>query len=281
MAIQANPLAIAKMKAKAVVGSVLNTKEWADVPLALRDAAFFSSEIEKLRFLQRAQDRIKTALEMARREGLGKDGGPGAFQTREKFIAELQKIAREEGLDPRNDPARADRAGTIQDPTSYRRLKLIWDQQIQTAQEFARWKAEQDPDVLDAYPAQEFIRVESRVAPRTDWAARWSEAGGDNFDGRMIALKNDPVWMKLSRFGTPYPPFDFGSGMGLRDVSREEAEALGLIKPGQRPEPAERGFNDTLEASVADLNPEYRKLLGATFGDAIDITGDVVKWKGR
>jgi hypothetical protein len=31
---------------------------------------------------------------------------------------------------------------------------------------------------------------------------------------RMIARKDSPIWEALSRFGTPYPPFDFNSGCG-------------------------------------------------------------------
>ena len=50
------------------------------------------------------------------------------------------------------------------------------------------------------------------------------------FQNRMVALKSDPVWTKISRFGHPYPPFDWGSGMGVEDVSREDVLSLGVIK---------------------------------------------------
>ncbi len=285
MAAEANQLAVAKLRAKTPVGSVLNSAEWSRVPLALRDRAFFSAELEKVRLLQRMQDRVQTALEVLRRPGEGRDGGDGAFQTREKFIAEMQALARAEGLDPRNTPGQESRLGTIRDITSERRLKLIYDVQKESAQEYARWKAEQDPDVMAAYPAQEFVRIKAVKKPRVDWPERWSKAGGKAIDGRMVALKSDPVWRKLSRFGTPYPPFDFGSGMGLRDISREDAEALGLIKPGEPVttdgKTAEEGFNDELQASVADLNPAYREVLSQIFGDQIAIDGDTVAWLGN
>lgn len=277
MPAEANILASAKLAEKAIVGSVLNSAEWSQVPIALRERAFFSATVEKLRLLQRMQDRVQTAADMLRRPGMGTDGGDGAFQTREKFIAEMQQLARDEGLDPRglgNSAA----YGTIRDITSERRLKLIWDTQTQSAQEFARWKAEQDSDVLDAYPAQELVRVETRLHPRHDWSERFDEAGGTLRDGRMVALKNDPVWTKISRFGTPWPPFDYGSGMGLRDVSREDAEALGLLSPGERVQPMEKDFNSGVAASVADLSPKYRELLKATFGNQIHVTGDAVQW---
>ena len=38
----------------------------------------------------------------------------------------------------------------------------------------------------------------------------------------MVALKEDPVWTRISRFGQPWPPFDFNSGMGVEDVSHDE-----------------------------------------------------------
>jgi hypothetical protein len=282
MAAEANILAAAKLRAKTPVGSPLNSAEWADVPIALRDRAFFSAELEKMRLLQRMQERVQGALDLLRRPGEGREGGEGAFQTREKFIAEMQKLARDEGLDPRNFPGRESRLGGIRDITSERRLKLIYDVQTESAQEYARWKAEQDPDVLAAYPAQEFVRIKAVKKARVDWPERWRKAGGKAIQGRMVALKNDPVWRKLSRFGTPYPPFDFGSGMGLRDISRADAEKLGLIKRGDPPPVgAEEDFNAELKASIADLNPEYRRLLPETFGDQIAIDGDSVAWRGN
>ena len=270
------------------MGSVLNSAEWGDVPLALRERAFFSAEVEKLRLLQRMQDRVQTAIGMLRRPGEGADGGDGAFQTREKFIAEMRQLAREEGLDPRSAPTREnvfagrpEALGTMKDITSERRLKLIYDVQTEIAAEYARWKAEQDPAVLAAFPAQEFVRIKAVKRARQDWPERWKKAGGKIIQGRLVALKNDPVWRKLSRFGTPYPPFDFGSGMGLRDLSRRDAEALGIIAPGDPPPTgAEEDFNQELQASVADLNPAYREGLSQTFGDLIDIRGDEVKWVG-
>ena len=93
---------------------------------------------------------------------------------------------------------------------------------------YRHWITGQDPNTLDAFPCQELIRVEDRLAPR-DWISRWTAAGGQIFDGRMIARIGDPIWIAISRFGKPWPPFDFGSGMGIESVGRDEAEALGVI----------------------------------------------------
>lgn len=273
-----NPVAVAAIRARTPVGSPLNTEGWSKVPLALRESAQFSAEIEKLRMLQRIQDRVTQAIEIVRRPGEGVSGGPGAYQTKEKFVAELQKIARDEGLDPRNFGGDPSRSGGLQDPTSVRRLGLIYDIQIEKAQEFAKWKMDQDPDVLNAYPAQEFIRVAPRKKKRTDWARRWKKAGGRLYRGRMIALKTDPVWTKLSRFGVPYPPFDFGSGMGLRDISRRVAVEAGLLKKDERLQPIERDFNEKLEASVKDLGPKMQSALKRRFGDQVEIKDGVARW---
>jgi len=96
--------------------------------------------------------------------------------------------------------------------------------------------------ILDHWPAQELYRVYPRPSHR-QWngldreniidgeppQGRWVEAGGQLYDGRMIALKDSSVWTKISRFGKPYSPFDFDSGMATKGVRRAEAKKFGLI----------------------------------------------------
>ncbi len=72
----------------------------------------------------------------------------------------------------------------------------------------------------------------------------------------MIALKSDAVWTNLSRFGRPYPPFDYGSGMGVEDVDRDEAIELGLL-PKDEPVDEVPDFDLALESEVSlDRIPE-------------------------
>ena len=85
-----------------------------------------------------------------------------------------------------------------------------------------------DPEMLDAYPARELIKARNGAEPY-DWKVRWTESGGQLHNGRMIALKSDPVWLKISDLGHPHPPFAFGSGMDMIDVSRVDAVELRLI----------------------------------------------------
>lgn len=140
----------------------------------------------------------------------------------------------------------------LTDLRSDARLNLILETNVEQAQGYGQWVQGQDEAILDQWPAQELYRAQQSRVPR-DWAQRWVEAGGQFYDGRMIALKNAPIWTDISRFGLPYPPFDFNSGMDVRDIDREEAMALGLIDRDTRIEPQTRGFADDLAAS-----PEVR-----------------------
>lgn len=53
----------------------------------------------------------------------------------------------------------------------------------------------------------------------------------------MVALVDDPIWARISRWGDPLPPFDYNSGMKLFKVSRANAVRLGLLP---KPESAAR-----------------------------------------
>ncbi len=141
------------------------------------------------------------------------------------------------------------KAGGLTDLSSDRRLNLIIDTNLKMAYGYGNYAQMQDPDLLDMWPCQELIRVESRDKVR-DWITTWRSAGGQTFGGRMIARKDDAIWTRISAFGNPYPPFDFGSGMGVRDVDRSEAEALGVIKRSTVVAQKKVGFNEAVETPV-------------------------------
>lgn len=255
-----------KFGTKSVVASKLRTADWEKVPLAFRERSLFSAGVEHVRFLGTAQQKLKDAIGLAReRVARGE-----AIVDRSSFIGDMRKLALGAGL--------SDRTGGLTDVASQTRLGLIYDMQLRMAQGFAQRKMDLDPDVLDAFPAQELVREEDRKVPR-DWTARWQAAGGELVDGRMVALKTAPVWTKLSRFGTPYPPFDFGSGMGLNDIGRDEAEQLGLISPGEAVPPEDVSFNDQLEASVEGLSENALQQLSTLFGDKVQIADGKARWR--
>ncbi len=146
-------------------------------------------------------------------------------------------------------------AGTLQDLSSFRRLDLIVRTQLELMQGAGLQARGQTPDRLEAAPAWELIRVLG-VEDARDWPARWVIAGGKPIPESypkmahrnlgestgMIALKGDPVWGELGSsenfsdaLDTDHPPFAFNSGMGWREIQREEALALGITGPNGEP----------------------------------------------
>lgn len=184
-------------------------------------------------------------------------------------------------------PATPEAVGTITDLRSDQRLNLIIKTNTEMAQGYGDWQQSQDS--LDAYPAQELIRAESRDKQR-EWYDRWTAAGGQVFDGqpegqaiedgvsgRMIALINDPIWEAISAFGLPYPPFDFNSGLDVRPVDRQEAQDLGLISPDETPAPDDRGFNDGLAVADPVSDGSLREVLLSDLGPGYEFADGVLR----
>jgi hypothetical protein len=131
---------------------------------------------------------------------------------------------------------------------------------------------------LMAFPAWELIRLMPRTAPRNwdgknptrhDPHARWILAGGKLYAGRMIAMKDSPVWQELGNFedglGVDYPPFAWGSGMGWRAIGYREAKELGVIPPGWTPPPRQpvSSPNATLQSTPQISDRALREELAA------------------
>jgi hypothetical protein len=128
---------------------------------------------------------------------------------------------------------------------SHARLGLIWEMLDCMATGYAQWVSAMDPELLEASPCWELVKTMQRREIR-DWPLVWHERGGTfygtpskhypNAPGRMIARKTDPIWRWISRFKTPWPPFDWGRGMRLRSMSIDEGEALGVTVSGESPQ---------------------------------------------
>ena len=90
---------------------------------------------------------------------------------------------------------------------------------------------------------------------------------------RLIARKDDEIWTRISRFGTPWPPFDFRSGMGVRDIRRDEAERLGVLKQDEmvRSLADEYNFNEKLYLSLAGLSKDQVKQALKGFPVEVDV----------
>jgi len=237
-----DPKAVSRFEGRRAAPSTRTSAEWERVAPALREKCFFSARVNDAEVLGKMRELIGKAVDSSKRN-------PNeALVSQDKFISEMKSFLASRGYTMGGSK--------LTDITSRRRLGLIYDMNVQEAREYAHYVRVQDADALDMYPAQEFVRVESRRVPRTDWPTRWRAAGGKIRGGRMVALKSDSVWTNLSRFGRPYPPFDYGSGMGVEDIDREEAIELGLL-PADEPADEIPDFDIVLEAEVSlDRIPE-------------------------
>lgn len=260
--------AVDALARKTVVPSVMRSAEWALVPTQIRNAAQFSAGIASARVMGAIQDRLMANQSWDFSVPTG----------REAFLRDMREVMQAEGIG-----RTVTGEGSLTNPQANSRLGLIFDQQTRAARGFANWKMGLDPDLLDAAPAQELYReAEPKGGPgaRRDWRARWTEAGGTLYGGRMVALKTDGIWVRISRFGTPWPPFDFGSHMGVRDVTRTEAEKLGLIARDEPVRTDERAMDSSLRASADGIPEGMRSWLKASFGDRIEFDGDTARWTG-
>ena len=252
-----------KILKKALIGSSLNSREWNLVQAGLRDRAFISSQVESMRILHAARRMV------ADRAG----GQLSASEIRR----DLRKVISSTGYRPPEG-----KEGTLQDLYSKRRLDTIIRTNVEQARGYVRHLDGMKPGAFAAFPGQELIRVRERKEKR-DWATRWKNAGGRFYNGRMIALRDDPIWERISVFGNPFPPFDWGSGMGVRAVSRRDSIALGVItdeavRKKVQVLKAEKpvSMNENLAVSVT---PEEESELRQAFGDQIAIENGEARWR--
>jgi hypothetical protein len=296
---------IDRLDAKTPIGSAMRTAEWERVPQGLRDGAFFSAGVTHTQFLA-AQQKAVTDI-IARAKETNAAGESMWKMDRGQFVKQLRQMGEALGVQHPTGREGGIKERDITDPLSIARLQLVVNTQLELAYGYGQYVTAMDEDVLQEWPAWELVRITPRKAPR-DWFQRWSEAGGTLHDGRMIALKTDPIWAKLSRFGNPHPPFDFNSGMGVEEVDRDTAESLGLmsmsmnealqdfatlkfqtaaqLKAGrgkfnlapESQQPGLKAFQEGLEASVKDVPPGMRQKLKGIFKSKINIDGDTVQW---
>jgi hypothetical protein len=250
------------------IGSAMLSSEWNDVPVELRQRAFFSSQVENIRFLQRGRDLLDEFLS-GEREPL--PGGETALAVggRARFVELMREFALNEGMGPL-DP---EDAGTIKDITSESRLSLIFNTVTQQAEDYGYYRQGMDPDVLNEFPAQRFIRVKA-VKQERELHIPYED---------KVYLKTDPIWAKVINhdFGVPWGPWGWGCGHDVEDVDRDEAEQLGLLKPGQKVEPNTKLFNENLRASTNGLDPDLVEKLKQDLGDQLVIKGDEMRWKSE
>lgn len=285
--------AIRANEIKELLPTTLSSRELAMLNADLKRRARFSATVADIGFLDRL-DKLVTKIA----------GGPGDedFAARlrgerplmisiPEAKAQLLEYLRATGYQPAEGEA-----GTIKDLTTDRRLQLIVETNVLDTQGFGRWKSSQNPQTLDAFPAWQLVRMKFSDVPR-DWPARWNEAryetgepegATDSVTGRMVALKNHPIWEALGDptlfddgLGNPWPPFAFNSGMNVIDVRRRDAVALGLLRETTRipVEKDDRGLNDDTQASVRHFNEALQAALEED--ELLDVVDGVLQLRDR
>ncbi len=258
--------AAGKVRSKQVTPRAMSTAQWDLVDAQIRERAFFMAGVDNARILSAFQH---VAHEIA----AGRMSLPEGRRKLREFLAAI-------GYEPA-----ADDVGTLKDLTSRRRLDVA----LQTNADLAAGWAQRKAGLLDiANPGQELYRAKQARVPR-DWASRWAEAAaavnweGVARGGQMVALKTSPIWVELSRFGYPYPPFDFNSGMWVRPVSDDDCEALGLLVDEEwldkQLAAAEEGLNEGTEADCSDMSAEVLAELDRALGSVGEIVDGVARMR--
>ena len=245
--------ALSYFSSRAPVPSLRDTNAWSRVAPEIRAASFFSAKVEDARFLDRSKSLIENFLAGARNaDGSVKTG------SKSQFVDQMRAFMEQEGM------ATDQPYNSITNIYGGTRLGLIFDTNIRQAYGYAHYSQGMDPLILDTWPASRFIRMEDPVEPRPRHVA----GEGD------VRLKTDVAywadWQNgydIGGFGVPYAPFGFNSLMDVEDVSRAEAQRLGLIAPG---EPAADAVSErirkespevALQASTKTMDPSIKREL--------------------
>lgn len=256
---------------KALVGSKLDSSQWNQIQAGFRNRAFFSSRIANVNILAAMRERV------------------AKYADGETDLSKIRMMIRDD-LRRANYTPEPGQENTIHDLFSQARLDVIIKTNVAQARGYMQYAEGMSPGAFAAFPAQEFTRIAHRRNQRKDWPQRWAKAGGKVYGGKMIALKDDPVWERLSVFGNPFPPFDWGSGMGVLDVDRKTAIQLELIsdeelrgKTAALREKPLPDFNRDMQASVPNLRSDSLcgQILIKNFGDQVAIENSVVSWQGN
>lgn len=231
--------------------SSASSAEWQTVSAAVRNTSFFSACVEDERLLAALKKLVEVATE--------ENWNPTAFI--DKAMTMLENV--------RLEQAKEGISEEFEDSFSrlynQNRLRLIYRTQRELSDGYRLFCEAFEPLDLNMYPAWEFTRQPG--AREQNKRPDHVEHEGD------IRLKTDiKYWLDRNRaeiggFQNPYGPWGFNSWMGTNRVNREKAEALGLVKPGEKlqvpSEYAEWNIATALRqigtASVADLELEQRE----------------------
>jgi hypothetical protein len=252
------------------IGFILNkdfipTDEWdselwrgEEQDVALR--AFWSSRVENARFLDRAQAFLFDTLAGTTEKVVGPDGVERIALRggdRATFVRRMREFMIKEGMVADEEEFFEVDQKDITDIRSEERLRLIYDTNIRQAYGYGQWKQGQTPAILRRFPAQRFVRDRKVFMERERHRDHEGDVRLKSDTAYWSDYQNDP---KIGGFGVPWAPFGFRSGMGLRDVNREEVIALGLDVEAIKPDTT-KNLNSNLSSSVKKMDPAIKEKL--------------------
>lgn len=232
------------LRRKTTIASEMRTREWDRTSTWCKERAYFMASV----------DRADIANAFRLEADKMVSGEITIDQARETLRRKLDELNYQapEGLE-----------GSIKDLRTTARQNVSLNTNADMARGWAQ-HAQFMGDITN--PGLMLYRGEQRKNKR-NWVAICAQfAGRDDVvltgkkDKPMVALSNSPVWVMLSKFGKPYPPFDYGSGMWTKPVSYDECRRMGLITDDNEGELLGRVLDETPESLNADLEAhrDYR-----------------------
>jgi len=256
------PRAEEYFRGKRVLPTELRTREFARLPLWVREQSFFMAGVMDAELAGAFQRASQAVL----------DGTMGE--------AEATRIIRE-GLAKSGYKPEPGQEGTIKDLNTVHRQLINLRTNVALA---SGWVNDANRrKSANIQPALKLVRGRNADEPRLWQQKLWPEAvaasGSKASPDRMAALIDDPIWLYLSDFGVPYTPLKWGSGMNQVAVFKTQAREWGLLPPkGNPPEvkPPE-SLNSTLEVTTSITDPaERNKLLDKLDGLAVFVKDKLV-----
>lgn len=247
---------------KLSIPSELRSAEWETVDAWLKERSFFMASVASSEQLQAFRSQVSRILE----------GRNSLTESRK----ELRGILAEQGYNPQTGLE-----GTIKDLRTPARMDVALRTNVEMAQGWAQLQQFRG-DIM--HPALRLIRLSQARQPR-DWGKRWDDAytkvgGVGAMQHEWVALTTSPIWRALSRFGNPYPPFDYNSSMWTEPVDLDEAMTLGLITPDNEEAVKEEISNTPMSSLNEDVfcTPKIsEQALRKALADALQ---GLAKWEG-
>jgi hypothetical protein len=223
-----------------------------------RVKAFWSANVENARFLDRSQTLLFDYLAKVRETIVQPDGTVVTALSvggRSDFVKRMRDFMISEGMADKKEFEDVNQKD-VTDIRSMARLNLIFDINVRQAYGFGQWKQGMTPAAQKAFPAARLIRDRGVKEPRMRHQANMGE----------VLLKTDPRWAEfhnardIGGFGVPWGPYGFNSGVTQEDVSRKEAEKLGL-RIQSEPEIEDSFITEGTQASVKKMDSALKQRL--------------------